>query len=220
MCLFPSVNHSSWAVLLLNGHSKSACYSSGENGYAKVFNTPLNQLRQSQLVLRHIFLFFFFLPLLTCFLCHDLRLPHCGEKCSFFFSLMDRVDILQPFSFRPSWQLHAVGHSRGLSGSNGIARSLYPDLPLRSLSCFSNALISELTSTHCHTSCYDSHFNLVDGKGQHSQRGIWLHWNTRLNRCYGLKHTVRHLVACVQHHARGVLKCTIRMTSGVFKQCL
>lgn len=55
LLLLPSDNHSSWAFLLFDGHSKSACYSSLENEYAKLFNTPLNQLRQSRLVLHHIF---------------------------------------------------------------------------------------------------------------------------------------------------------------------
>lgn len=96
MCLFPLVNHSSWAVLLLNGHSKSACYSSRENGNAKLFNTPLNQLRQSQLVLCHIFyppdLFSLSWPPFT----------SLWKEMQIFLSVMYRVNILQPVFFSPS----------------------------------------------------------------------------------------------------------------------
>lgn len=78
MCLCPSVNHSSWAVLLLNGYSKSTRNSSGENGYAKLFNTSLNLLGQSQLVLPHISY-----PLDLLSLSWSL-LPHCAKKMLIF----------------------------------------------------------------------------------------------------------------------------------------
>lgn len=135
--------------------------------------SPLNQLRQSQLVLRHIFypsdLLSLSWPPFTSLWKEMQIFLRCNGQGEH--SAVCRILFFFFFSFCPRWQLHAVGHSRSLPGSNGIARRLYPDLPLRSLSCFSNPLISELTSTHCPPSCYDSHFNLVDGKGQHSQRG-------------------------------------------------
>lgn len=102
MCLCPSVNHSSWAVLPLNGYSKSTCNSSGENGYAKLFNTPLNLLGQSQLVLLHIFY-----PLDLLSLSWSL-LPHCVKKMLIFLQCNGQGAACRFFF---SWQLYSVGHS-------------------------------------------------------------------------------------------------------------
>lgn len=145
MCLWPSVNHSSWAVLLLYGYSKSTCNSSGENGYAKLFNTPLNLLGQSQLVLLHIFY-----PLDLLSLSWSL-LPHCLRKCKFFFSVMDGV--LPVFFFFPPDSFTLLDTVATLWDC--LVALL--DLPFRSLSCFSLSLISEPTSTHCPFCHYDSH---------------------------------------------------------------
>lgn len=81
LCLFPPVDHSLWAVLLLNGHSKSTCNLSVENGYTKLFNTPLNLLGQSQLVLHHIF----YSPDLLCLSWR--LLLHCVKKTLSFLEL-------------------------------------------------------------------------------------------------------------------------------------
>lgn len=100
-------------------------------------------------------------------------------------------------------------------GSNRIACGLCPDLPLGSRSRVSNPLISELTSTHCPASCYSSLFNLVDAKRQVPTGMVWLH------SCRGLTHDiVRHLVACVQRHACGVMDRIIQITSRVINLCL
>ncbi len=136
---------------------------------------------------------------------------------------MDGANILQPdvfiFSFPlcPCCQLHAVGHTRSLSGSNGIARRLYPDLPFQVTLLFHQS--TDLWANKHSLSCLLLWFSLqpCGWEGTAAPKGLWLYWDARLNRRNGLKHTVRHLAAHVQHPACGVVKGTIRMTSGVFK---
>lgn len=127
------------------------------------------------------------------------------KNANFSWGAMDRANVLQPYSvfIFPSVSADSLMPSVtacSLSGTNGIAGRLYPDLPLRSLSPPSNPLISELTSTHSPASCYDSHFNLVVGKGQRSHRETVPTRDAWLNSCYGLTHTATSCLWCGMRH--------------------
>lgn len=128
---------------------------------------------------------------------------------------MDRVTILQSFLSCPFWQLHAAGIS--LSGSKGIARRLYP-WPSSQVTFLFLQSTDRWANKHS-LPCLLLWFPLQPcrWKGTSFPKGmVWQHWDTWLN---GLKHTGRHLVARMQHHACGVINRTIQITLGVFKLC-
>lgn len=194
-CLAPSVNHSSRAVLLFNGHSRSAGYSSRENDHTKGFNPPTEPEAISLSAL-----LYFNLSWLAVFPSWPLFTSQRREMLIFLRGLMDRATSLRPVAFALSV---TVAASRAQTGFQ-----LW-DFTLTFLSVASP---NQWSRNKHSVSCF---LPLVPRgwKGAEFPQGVY--WDTQPDRCYGPE-TYCKTLGCMRatSHTKWPQECLLEAASS------